>query len=117
LTFVPVYGRSSERLGLTAWNTPAVMQIVDEQGAFKLSRGSGVFMEELAARGFVLHYVIDNTHTDADLVGLLDGVSLVFEAAGLLVTGPQLMALELMERKDVTATLRYRAEGPWWPIR
>lgn len=47
---------------------------------------------------------------------LLTYVPLVFEAAGLLATGPQLMALELMERadqrnKDVTAIPLYRVEG------
>ena len=73
-------------------------------------------MDELTRRGFVLHYVIDNTESEANLAEILTYLPAVFKAAGLLVTGPQLMALELLERvdhraKDVTAIQLYRDHG------
>jgi hypothetical protein len=61
---------------------------------------AGVFMHEFTERGFVLNYVIDNTESEADLGEMLTYVPEVFRAAGLLVVGPQLMALEVMERLD-----------------
>ena len=77
---------------------------------------AGVFMQELAQRGFVLHYVIDSTQAEANLDEMLTYVPAVFDAAGLLVTGPQLIALELMQRadhrpRDVTMIPLYREEG------
>ena len=61
---------------------------------------AGVFMHEFTERGFVLNYVIDNTQSEADLGEMLTYVPKVFRAAGLLVVGPQLMALEVMEQLD-----------------
>ena len=77
---------------------------------------AGVFIEELAQRGFVLHYVIDSTQPEAELDDKLTYIPAVFQAAGLMVTGPQLMALELMQKVDhrrrvVTAIPFYRAQG------
>lgn len=77
---------------------------------------AGVVMQELARREFVLHYVIDNQECEAKLADRLTGIPLPFWAAGLFVTGPQIMALELMEQADhqpraVSAIPRYRAEG------
>jgi hypothetical protein len=77
---------------------------------------AGVLVGELARRGFVLHYVVDSTQSEAVLGERLTYVPAVFEVAGLFVTGPQLMALELMERldhrpKDVTPIPLYRVEG------
>lgn len=77
---------------------------------------AGVFMHELAQRGFVLHYVVDNTQSEANLSEMFAYLPAVFQAAGLLVTGPQLMALDLMEKldhrpRDVDAIPLYREEG------
>jgi hypothetical protein len=77
---------------------------------------AGEVVAELARRGFVLHYVVDSTAPETELDEKLTFIPAVFEAAGLLVTGPQLMALEAMEKidhrsKDVTAIPFYRAEG------
>jgi hypothetical protein len=74
------------------------------------------FVQELEERGFVLHYVIDGTQPEAELDEKLTYIPPVFQAAGLLVTGPQLVALELMQRvdhqpRDITAIPSYRAEG------
>ena len=78
--------------------------------------GSGVFLQELKQRGFVLHYVIDNIQTEDNLDEMLTFVPAVFQSAGLLVTGPQVMALELMQRidnrpRDIAAIPQYRDEG------
>ncbi|MEZ0384023.1 hypothetical protein [Mycobacterium sp. pW045] len=77
---------------------------------------TGAVMQELSRRDFVLHYIIDNQECEAKLADRLDGVPLPFWAAGLLVTGPQQMALELMEKadglpRDVRALPLYRDEG------
>lgn len=77
---------------------------------------AGVFLQELKQRGFVLHYVIDNIQTEDNLDEMLTFVPAVFQSAGLLVTGPQVMALELMQRidnrpRDITAIPQYRDEG------
>ncbi|ORV54710.1 hypothetical protein AWC03_17565 [Mycobacterium europaeum] len=63
-----------------------------------IAGSAGVFMHAFTERGFVLNYVIDNTESEADLAELLTYVPEVFRAAGLRVVGPQLMALEIMER-------------------
>ena len=57
-------------------------------------------MGEFTQRGFVLNYVIDNTESEADLDEMLTYLPAIFRAAGLLVVGPQLLALEIMERMD-----------------
>ncbi|MGV0715898.1 hypothetical protein ABQE93_10875 [Mycolicibacterium sp. XJ662] len=77
---------------------------------------AGVFMQVLAQRGFVLHYVIDNTQSEALIGQTLAYVPALFQVAGFLVTGPQLMALELMHKadhrpRDIAAIPRYRTEG------
>ncbi len=77
---------------------------------------AGVFMEVLAQRGFVLHYVVDNVQSEANLDEMLTFVPLVFQAAGILVVGPQLMALEFMQQehgepRDVDAIPLYRNQG------
>ncbi|WP_207567828.1 hypothetical protein [Mycolicibacterium elephantis] len=77
---------------------------------------AGVFMQVLAERGFVLHYVIDNTQSEDSIGQALTYVPAIFQVAGFLVTGPQLMALELMQKadhrpRDVAAIPRYRTEG------
>ena len=61
---------------------------------------AGVFMHEFTQREFVLNYVIDNTESEADLGEMLTYLPEVFRAAGLLVVGPQLVALDVMERMD-----------------
>jgi len=77
---------------------------------------AGVVVGELVRRGFVLHYVVDSTQPEAELDEKLTYIPAVFEAADLFVTGPQLMALELMQQldhrpRDVTAIPLYRGEG------
>jgi hypothetical protein len=77
---------------------------------------AGVVVGELVQRGFVLHYVVDSTQPEAELDEKLTYIPAVFEAADLFVTGPQLMALELMQQldhrpRDVTAIPLYRGEG------
>jgi hypothetical protein len=77
---------------------------------------TGAVVGELARRGFALHYVVDNAVTELQLAEQLTYLPAIFGAAGLHVTGPQLMALEVMAEidhlsKDVAAIPRYRAEG------
>ena len=76
---------------------------------------AGEVLKELTRRGFVLHYVVDNTLGHADLVEVLTYMPQLFEAAGLAVTGPQLMAGELMEHdnlpKDIERIPEYRDRG------
>lgn len=81
-----------------------------------LAATAGVVLDELTRRGFVLHHVIDNVEGPATLGERLTYLPAVFAAAGLKVTGPQLMALALMERadgrpRDVAAIPQYRDEG------
>jgi len=80
-----------------------------------LGATAGVVVQELERRGVALHYVIGNSLGDAELEGMLTGLPPIFQAAGLFVTGPQVMALELMDQtgepRDVDAIPRYRAEG------
>jgi hypothetical protein len=73
-------------------------RVVERMTNCSVSGRAVYHQNDMAQRGFVLHYVIDNTQSEANLAELLAGVPLAFEAAGLLVTGPQLMAMELMER-------------------
>ena len=58
-------------------------------------------MKELTRRGFVLHYVVDNTLGRRDLAEVLIYLPQLFRTAGLAVTGPQLMAADLMLQEDV----------------
>ncbi|BBX18677.1 hypothetical protein MDUV_35370 [Mycolicibacterium duvalii] len=81
-----------------------------------VSASAGAVLHELTRRGYVLHVVIDNTRSAVTQLETLEVVSTVYLAAGLMVTGPQLMALELMERdneqeRDAAAVARYREEG------
>ncbi|QZY47237.1 hypothetical protein [Mycolicibacterium austroafricanum] len=64
----------------------------------------------------MLHDAIDNTQPAVRQLDTLAGATVFLRAAGLLVTGPQLMALELMERdgiqtRDAAAVARYHNEG------
>ncbi len=80
-----------------------------------LGATAGVVVQELERRGVALHYVIDNSLGEADLHGMLTALPQVFSATGLFVTGPQVVALYLMEQAgqpcDVDAIPLYRAEG------
>jgi hypothetical protein len=66
---------------------------------YYIAGSAGVFIHELAQRGFVLHYVIDNSATEAQLPVFLTYVPAIFRAAGMFVTGPQLAALDIMENQ------------------
>lgn len=77
---------------------------------------AGLLVKELVSRGFVLHYVVDSVQPEADLAERLTFMPGVFEAAGFMVTGPQLMAIELMQcanghAGDVSMIPAYREEG------
>lgn len=77
---------------------------------------AGTFTQELTRRGYALHYVVDNTQREDSFADVPDCASAIFSSAGMLVTGPQAMAFELMDRadrqpRDVTALARYRDEG------
>jgi hypothetical protein len=80
-----------------------------------LAATASVLIQELMQRGFVLHYVVDNTASPADLPMMLTYVPAIYQAAGLSVVGPQLMALAVMKDKgkehDVAAIPAYIAEG------
>ena len=72
-------------------------------------------MKELTQRGFVLHYVIDNTVGNANLAEVLDYMPQLFETARLSMTGPQLMAGVLMARdglpQEISRIPEYRDRG------
>lgn len=78
---------------------------------------AAVVVEELARRGLVLHYVVDATQGEANLVSLLAYLPGVFAAAGLAVVGPQLVATDLLMQaeehppSELKAIQRYRDEG------
>lgn len=78
---------------------------------------AGAITEELTRRGFVLHYVVDATQGDGNLAQMLAYLPAVFEAAGLAVIGPQLVAMDLLVQSDeqpttgIAAIQRYRDEG------
>lgn len=81
-----------------------------------IAASAGTLALELARRGFTLHYVIDNTQTEDRLEEALTWLPQVFDAAGLMTVGPQLMALEVMEKienrpRDVAAIPQFLAEG------
>ena len=71
---------------------------------------AGEVMKELTRRGFVLHYVVDNTLGQANLSEVLIYLPQLFETAGLAVTGPQLMAAYLMMEDDVPLEISRIAE-------
>ncbi|MGI9125751.1 MAG: hypothetical protein ACR2JM_13520 [Mycobacterium sp.] len=72
---------------------------------------------ELSRRGYALHYVIDSTQSDELLAPILAYLPAVFEAAGLLVVGPQLVAFDLFEQTEghppteLVEIQRYRQQG------
>lgn len=76
-----------------------------------------VVVEELSRRGFTLHYVVDCTQPDDNLATMLAFLPDVFQSAGLVVTGPQLMAAALLDDAEghppaeMAAIQRYRDEG------
>lgn len=77
---------------------------------------AGVLMKEVTQRGFVVNYVVDNTLGEANLAEVLTYMPQMFQAAGLVITGPQLMAVELMEHadnrpRDLGMIAAYRREG------
>lgn len=82
-----------------------------------LAATAGVVIEELSRRELVLHYVVDAVNTPANLEVLLGYLPAVFQAAGMAVIGPQIVAMELLRRSgeshsaDLTEILRYRDEG------
>lgn len=55
-------------------------------------------LDELSRRGYTLHYVLDSTQSTDKLEMMLTYLPAIFQAAGLLVTGPQLMALEILDK-------------------
>jgi len=87
----------------------------DRDVADYIAASAGVFMDEFSRRGFVLHYIIDNSASENDLPVMLTYIPAIFRAAGMLVTGPQLQALEIMEHfgktKDIAAMPPYIGEG------
>lgn len=87
----------------------------DRDVADYIAASAGVFMDEFGQRGFVLHYIIDNSVTESDLPVMLAVIPAIFRSAGMFVTGPQLMALEIMEHsgedKDIAAMPSYIGEG------
>ncbi len=76
---------------------------------------AGEVVKELTQRGFVLHYVIDNTVGNANLAEVLDYMPQLFETARLAMTGPQLMAGVLMARdglpQEISRIPEYRDRG------
>lgn len=81
-----------------------------------LTATASVVVQELTRRDFVLHYVINNPQGAADLPEQLEVLPWVFQAAGLAVTGPQLMAQRLMDHDgkspaDMSVLAGYREEG------
>lgn len=78
---------------------------------------ASVVVDELSRRGFTLHYVVDATQPDDNLATMLADMPAVFQAAGLAVIGPQLVAVELLKEAeghppaDMAAIQRYRDDG------
>lgn len=87
----------------------------DRDVADYIAASAGVFMDEFSQRGFVLHDIIDNSVSESDLPVMLTYIPAIFRSAGMFVTGPQLMALEIMEHsgkdKDIAAMPPYIGEG------
>ncbi|MFZ2239938.1 MAG: hypothetical protein WAV90_10395 [Gordonia amarae] len=80
-----------------------------------LNATAGTFLDELAARGYVIDYVVDNTFGDADPESMLRHVLLTFHAAGFKVVGPQIEALIAMQRRglrqEISTIPSFIAEG------
>ncbi|WNG88514.1 hypothetical protein C6A87_004530 [Mycobacterium sp. ITM-2016-00317] len=81
-----------------------------------IEASAGAVLQELTRRGYALHDVIDNTQPADRQLNTLAGADAFLRAAGLLVTGPQLMTLQLMQRdgvpiRDAATVARYRDEG------
>lgn len=57
-------------------------------------------LDELSQRGYTLHYVLDATQSAEKLEMMLTYLPAFYQAAGLLVTGPQLMALEILDKLE-----------------
>lgn len=78
---------------------------------------AGELMKEFTRRGFVLHYVVDNTLGAADLREVLTFMPPMFEPAGLAMISPQLMAAALMiervpeGKRHLSLIKDYRDEG------
>lgn len=76
-----------------------------------------VVIDELTRRGLVLHYVVDATQGSANQSAMLTYLPAIFDAAGLAVIGPQILAAEMLIREegqppeDITTIQRYRGEG------
>lgn len=72
-------------------------------------------IDELARRGMVVHYVVDNMAGADDPDVLFTYLPAIFRAAGLLPVGPQLLALKLLAQTtdecDASAISRVLAEG------
>ena len=87
----------------------------DRDVADYIAASAGVLMDEFSQRGFVLHDIIDNSVSESDLPVMLTYIPAIFRSAGMFVTGPQLMALEIMEHsgkdKDIAAMPPYIGEG------
>lgn len=57
-------------------------------------------LDELSRRGYTLHYVLDATQSADRLEMMLTYLPAFYQAAGFLATGPQLMALEILEQLE-----------------
>jgi predicted HTH domain antitoxin len=74
-------------------------------------------MDEVARRGFALHYVVDAAQSEANLATMLEYLPGVFKAAGFAAVGPQLAALVMLTEAegkppaDITEIQRYRDDG------
>ena len=76
---------------------------------------AGEVVKELTQRGFVLHYVIDNTVSNANLAEVLDYMPQLFETARLSDDRTQLMAGVLMAQdglpQEISRIPEYRDRG------
>jgi len=76
-----------------------------------------VVVDELSHRGFTVNYVVDTTQPDENLAVMLEYLPGVFQAAGLAVIGPQIVAVEIFKHveghppTDMAAIQRYRDDG------
>lgn len=82
-----------------------------------IANTAAIVVQEIARRGLVLHYVVDATQGEGNLVTLLAYLPSMFTAAGLAVVSPQMMALKILSRSqeqppdDIAEIQRYRDEG------
>ena len=76
-----------------------------------------VVVDELSRRGFTVNYVVDAVQPDDNLAVMLEYLPGLFQAAGLAVIGPQLVAVEFLKREEghppasMAAIQRYRDDG------